>query len=421
MDRFTFLLLNLGHFLTHLFMLIFAGVAALALVDSWGVTYSDLLTYATPGFVAFGLFALPAGWLADKWNADGMLCVFFIGAGLASIATCLAQTPLQISVGLFVIGAFAAIYHPVGLAVITIRCRNTGMSLAVNGVWGNMGVAGAALITGFLIDYQGWRAAFLFPGLFSVVCGLLYVVSWRRSLKPHESQSTAGVDVMNPDGKPAHFRRTSIVVLITTAVSSVIFQSTTFALPKVFDERLQGVASQTVALVRDLGINAEGEVATMMGLLTFVVFAFSSVAQLLVGRMLDHFGPRRVFLAAAAVQCVFFTIMPGLEEGWALLVTFGFMLGAFGQIPINDYLIGKMARGGQRARIYGARFLLSFTMTAATLPMIAFVYDHGGFDRLFQVLSCAALAILFAVWQLPKSETVLASSEGSTLKATQAA
>src|SRR5438105_6093602 len=177
-DRVQFLLLNIGHFLDHLFTLIFATVAALALSREWGVGYGDLLAYATPGFFAFGLFALPAGWLADKWSREGMMCVFFFGVGLASIATGFARTPLQIGIGLFVIGVLAAIYHPVGLAMVTQKWKNTGMRIAVNGVWGNLGVACAALLTGYLIDNSGWRAAFIAPGVVSIAVGLAY--AWLR-------------------------------------------------------------------------------------------------------------------------------------------------------------------------------------------------------------------------------------------------
>ncbi|MET0221303.1 MAG: MFS transporter, partial [Tardiphaga sp.] len=166
-DRIHFLFLNIGHFLDHMFTLIFATVAALALTREWGVSYSELLKYAAPGFLAFGLFALPAGWIADKWSREGMVAVFFVGIGLSSIATALAQSPLQVGIGLFFIGIFAAIYHPVGLAIVTQRWKNTGMRLAVNGVWGNLGVASAALITGYFIDHGGWRSAFVIPGVVS--------------------------------------------------------------------------------------------------------------------------------------------------------------------------------------------------------------------------------------------------------------
>ena len=66
--------------------------------------------------------------------------------------------------------------------------------------------------------------------------------------------------------------------------------------------------------------------------------------------------------------------MPGLTDWPALIVALCFMLGAFGQIPINDYMIGKMASGAARARIYAVRYVVSFTVLAATLPLIAFVH-----------------------------------------------
>ena len=397
-DRLLFGLLNMGHFLCHLFMLIFAGVAALTLSTDWGLSYSELLAYATPGFAAFGLFALPAGWLADKWSRAGMMSVFFIGGGLASIATSFAQTPLQMGAGLGVIGMFAAIYHPVGLAIVTSRWKNIGMRLAMNGVWGNFGVAGAALITGYLIDHHGWRTAFILPGLLSIVCGFLYTGFCLREPEGHEKKT-----FQTRPGDASLTRRTSIIVFVTTAFSSIIFQSTSFALPKIFDERLQGISTQLLEALQALGLAANTNMATMVGVFTFTVFALASSAQLVVGVLLDRLGPRLVFIGAASLQLVFFSLMPGRQEGWALVVTLGFMLGAFGQIPITDFLIGKMATGAYRARVYGIRYVLSFTMLAATLPLISFVYEAGGFDMLFRILSCAALVILVAVWKLPRS------------------
>src|SRR5690606_10715255 len=110
---------------------------------------------------------------------EGMMAVFFIGVGLAAIATSLAQTPLEIAVGLFVVGVFGAIYHPVGLAMVARGGKRMGMDIAINGVWGNMGVGSAALITGFLIDQTGWRAAFWLPGVFSILVGLAYLGTFR--------------------------------------------------------------------------------------------------------------------------------------------------------------------------------------------------------------------------------------------------
>jgi len=400
-DRLHFLLLNIGHFLDHLLTLVFATVAALALVREWGLSYGELLAYATPGFFAFGVFALPAGWLADRWSRDGMMVVYFIGIGLASIATGLAQSPLQIGIGLFVTGMFAAIYHPVGLAIVTAKWRNTGMRIAVNGVWGNLGVASAALIAGYFIDHGGWRTAFLVPGAITIGIGIFYAIVFRQEvmvpLKAPTAKAVAGA-TLTPEIK-ALLLRISIIVFMTTAISSIIFQSTTFALPKIFDERLRGVAANVAGL---FGKSSGADIASAIGGFAFIIFAIASMAQLIVGKLLDRLGPRPVFITVATIQLIFFGLMPGLHDGIALAVALGFMLGAFGQIPINDYLIGRMAAGELRARIYGVRYVVSFTVLAAALPLIAFIHERWGFDTLFHVLAAAAAATLLIVAFLPR-------------------
>ncbi|MEC7164184.1 MAG: MFS transporter, partial [SAR324 cluster bacterium] len=180
-DRKHFFFLNVGHFLDHLFMLIFATVAALALTKEWELGCAELIPYATPGLVAFGVFSLPAGWLADRWSREGVMGVFFVGIGLAAINTSFVQNPIQMAIGLFIIGMFAAIYHPVGLAMIARGGQQMGRDIAFNGVWGNMGVGCAVLLTGFLIDLTGWRTVFWLPGLISQLFGLAYLVNyWDR-------------------------------------------------------------------------------------------------------------------------------------------------------------------------------------------------------------------------------------------------
>ncbi len=386
-----FFFLNVGHFLDHLFLLIFATVAALVLAKEWNLSYAELIPYATPGLVAFGLFSLPSGWLADRWSREGMMAVFFVGIGLAAIATSTVQTPIQMASGLFVVGMFAAIYHPVGLAMIARGGKSMGMDIAVNGVWGNLGVGCAALLTGFLIDQAGWRVAFWLPGVVSILVGIAYFFSYRSRI-PLKNAATVSVaeppkatEVTSHSDRRAMLIRVTIVIFFTTAVSSIIFQGTTFSLPKVFDERLETIAPS----------------ATMVGWLAFLVFAIASLAQVVVGKLLDTYGPRRVFAVVAIIQVIFFSLMPGQTEWNALAVALGFMLGAFGQIPINDYMIGKMAKSELRASVYGARYIVSFGVWATVVPLIAWVHHNWGFDVLFYILAASALAILCAVLLLP--------------------
>lgn len=322
-----------------------------------------------------------------------MMAVFFIGIGLASIATAYARSPLEIAVWLFILGVFAAIYHPVGLAMVVEGAAKsgTGMAIGINGVWGNLGVGSAALITGFLIDHTGWRAAFVWPGVISILLGFAYAwVMWpeiraKQTRKPAAPASSAAAPSGTAVARSALIRL-SVIIFFTTAISSLVFQSTTFALPKVFAERLGGIAGS----------------ATLVGWLAFVVFAVASIAQIVVGKLLDTLGPRIVFMGAAGLQIVFFALMPGLNDWAALAVALGFMLGAFGQIPINDYMIGRMAKSELRASIYGVRYVISFAVLGAALPLIGWVHGRWGFDTLFMLLSVVAAVIFGAVSLLPR-------------------
>ena len=389
-DRLHFFFLNVGHFLDHLLMLIFATVAALMLTREWGMSYAALVPYATPGFIAFGLLALPAGWLADRWSRQGMMAVFFVGIGIASMATSLATTPLEMAIGLFVVGVFAAIYHPVGLALVVQKFARTGAAIGINGVFGNLGVGSAALITGYFIDHGGWRAAFIVPGALSLLIGIAYTVIFWPDIaaangRPAAARAPGAAEAAGAVSARDVVVRLMAIVFFTTAVSGIIFQSTTFALPKVFEERLAGIAGS----------------ATLIGWLVFIVFAVASLAQVVVGNLLDRIGPRSVFMGVAAIQVVFFSAMPGLTDWPALLVALAFMLGAFGQIPINDYMIGKMAKSESRASIYGMRYVVTFAVLGATLPLIAWVHQGWGFDMLFKILAVAAAVTFAAVALLP--------------------
>ena len=393
-DRLNFLFLNVGHLLDHLFMLIFATVAALRLSQEWGMSYAALIPYATPGFIAFGICAIPAGWIADKWSREGMMIVFFVGIGASSIATALADSPIGIALGLLAIGVFAAIYHPVGLAMVVQGREKTGIPLAINGVFGNLGVAAAALLTGFLIDTGGWRSAFVLPGAVSIALGAAYAAFlWSgRGARPAEK----GVARMASGGAAqiarATFRRVLAVIVVTTAIGGLIFQSTTFALPKVFDERLAGLAGS----------------ATEIGGYAFLVFAVAGLAQLVVGWLVDRHSVRAVFAIVAGLQAVFFAAMIQLTGISALIVAIAFMLAVFGQIPINDVLIGRIASSAWRSRLYAVRYIVTFSVMASALPVIAGIHAGWGFSALFVTMAVAAGGIFAAVLALPRGGVLAA-------------
>ena len=372
-------------------MLVFATAAALTLAREWGMSYAELIPYATPGFVAFGLFSLPAGWLADKWSREGMMLVFFFGIGISAVATALAQSPLQMAFGLFAIGVFGAIYHPVGLPLVIQGYVKTGLRIAVNGVFGNLGVASAALLTGYLVDQSGWRSAFIWPGLVTIIIGVGYAFLVARVHSKEPSADEGGASPATATADSLQLGRNLLIrifaiVFFSTAVGSLVFQSTTFTLPKIFDERLG-----------DLAVSA-----TLVGWYAFVVFAIASMGQLVVGYLLDRFSIKAVFVAVAIFQVVFFLAMIGRVGSIALLISIAFMLVVFGQIPINDVLVGRVTKTEWRSRAYGLRYVIGFTVMASAVPMVAWIYARWSFDALFVVLAAAGAGILIAVMMLPR-------------------
>ena len=391
-SRVEFAFLNLAHFYDHFLLLIFATAAALTLARDMGMGYGELIPYATPGFVAFAAFSIPAGWIADKWSREGMLVIFFIGIGACSVLTALADTPIEIALGLFAIGIFAAIYHPVGLAMVVQGRERTGVPIAVNGIFGNLGVASAALATGALIDFASWRWAFVLPGIASMLTGVAYAAFVRSGRKAGAATkgATSGSRVA-AIGMPGIERRMLArlfpIIFFSTAVGGLIFQSTTFALPKVLDERLGDLAGT----------------ATLVGWYAFLVFSIGAFAQLAVGYLVDRHSARTVFIFVAALQTALFAVMVQLTGVAALIVSIGFMLVVFGQIPINDVLVGRVTRSEWRSRVYALRYIITFSVSASALPLIGWIHTAWGFATLFVVLAAAAALIFASVLLLPRS------------------
>jgi MFS family permease len=375
------LYLNVGHALDHLVMLIFP-TAVLAIGQAWQMPYGELLPLALGGFIAFGAFSIPAGWLADHWSRTGMMRVFFFGIGAATLATGFARTPFELAAGLTAIGMFAAIYHPVGIAMLVAeRGADLGRTLGVNGVYGNTGLAFAALLTGALADLAGWRAAFVVPGLVCIACGVGFLAASRGVEIVRGAASKADARVPR-----ALLARVFLIVAVATACGGVIFNATTVSMPKVFDERLAALTST------NLGIGA----------LVCITYLIAAMAQLVVGNWIDRRSMKGVFVAVAALQ-VPLLYAAGSLAGYAMLaVAVAMMFFVFGQIPINDAMIARYTAEEWRARAYAVRYVVSFAASAAAVPLIAWVHrTHGDFQPLFAILAAVAALTLVAALAFP--------------------
>lgn len=374
--------LNLAHAYDHFFMLIFP-TAVLALAPAWGMSYGEALALGTAAFVAFAAGTLPSGWLGDRWSRSHMMTIFFIGIGVSAVVTGLANGPITLAAGLGLVGLFGSIYHPVGTALVVQSATRSGRALGINGVYGNMGVAGAALITGTLTQFLGWRAAFIIPGLLAVITGMLFARAVRSAdLAPAGSASKAAAKVARPGQI-----RVFVVVGIGALLGGIVFHGTTIALPKVFEARLTDL----------------GDSVAMIGLLVSIVFAIAAFAQIGVGNLLDRFGARAVMPLIVAPQAVCLALA-AQAWGWsAVVVAVPMMLLVFGQIPIGAWLVGHYTAARWQSRVYALTYVLSLGVSAVVVPLLAWLHERtGSFELAFLLFGAAAGIIAVSALLLPK-------------------
>ena len=384
--------INAAHFFDHFFLLIFP-TAALAIAPEWGRTYADVLLLGTPLYVMFALGTLPAGWLGDRMDRMKLMALFFLGCGASSLLIAGSTGEFFLSAGLGLLGLFAAIYHPVGLALITDIGKRTGRALAVNGVFGNLGLAGAALMTGMLADHFGWRSAFAVPGLISLAIGLAMIAMHRRADKGPATQRTP----IRPDPIGVDIQTQYLVfgvICVSALFGGLVFNAVTISLPKFLDERM-------VAAAGDL---------SWIGASTGLVFAVAAFAQLPVGELLDRFGAKPVLCTLLAAQTGLLAVLPGTEDWAALIVALLLVTMIFGAIPISSWLLGHYIRSGLRSRLLSVEYVLSLGMASAVVPLIAFMHGRGlGFDVQLPLLAVSAGVVLTAALFLPGRQPQLAS------------
>jgi MFS family permease len=363
---------NWAHALDHYVMLIFPTVV-IGLEAVYGRPYGELLVVGTASFFAFGIFSLPAGWLADHWSRRSMMVVFFIGSGLSCAAAALAPDFITLAVALFALGMFAAIYHPVGTAIVAAAAINRGRTLALNGVCGNLGVAFAAGITALLTAWIGWRAAFLVPAVVCVLTGIAYLLLVPDDRHQAANRSSAA------DVQLAMWIMVSVfgLFMLIGTTAGLVFNTVTIALPKLIDERLGG----------GISLAEVGGIAT-------AVFLCGAVAQFTVGRVLDRYSPHLVFAVVALLQFIG-VVWVVFATGPMLLVALAFAMAfVYAQVTVNDVVIARYTADVWRARVYAVRYFITYLISGVAISMIAYLHSRGGFELVLAVTAVVAFGFV---------------------------
>src|SRR6478735_4790640 len=360
-----------GHFIDHYAMLIFAA-AVIIMGPALGMAYSELLPYATPGFVAFGAGSLLTGWLGDRWSRRHMMLIFFVG---------FVQTQAQLGAALFAIGIFASIYHPVGTAMIVSYADRLGREMGINGVWGNLGVASSALVTGVIGQYLGWRFAFIVPGIVTILIGIAFAMMVVHEDRKGSKQAAAQARVAKQD-----MWRVILSLLIVVIAISTTFNAVTVALPKLFAERLADLTKSP----------------TLLGVIAACVYVFGAMTQYTIGRLLDRYSLKTISLPLSFLLAPFLYLAATLSNLPLILVSIGIVMGAFGQVTVNDAMVGKYTTEEWRSRAYAVRYFVGFTAAGASVGLVAWLYEQGGFVTMLHAFAALCLLAIAAAIILPR-------------------
>ena len=310
-----------------------------------------------------------------------MMLIFFVGIGLSMISVGFVQTPVQLGAALLAIGIFASIYHPVGTAMIVSYADRLGREMGINGVWGNLGVASSALVTGVIGQYLGWRFAFIVPGVVTVLIGIVFAMMVVHEDRKGSKQAAAQARVAKKD-----MWRVVLSLLIVVIAISTTFNAVTVALPKLFAERLADLTKSPA----------------LLGVIAACVYVFGAMTQYTIGRLLDRYSLKTVALPLSFMLAPFLYLAASLNNLPLILVSIGIVMGAFGQVTVNDAMVGKYTSEEWRSRAYAVRYFIGFTAAGASVGLVAWLYEQGGFVTMLHAFAGLCLLAIAAAIILPR-------------------
>ena len=375
------LLLNVGHAIDHMFLLIFATAVATIAIEFGHGDWTDLMPYSVGAFALFGLGAMPAGRLGDLWGRRVMMIIFFIGMGLSAMLVAMTHNAWQLAGALT--GTFAAIYHPVGIPMLVQGVSNPGAVIGLNGLAGNLGIAVAALVTGFIVKWLGWREAFVIPGLVSIACGIAFALMCPKETEAPSKRKGGKAKVTLT---PEMLVRAFAVMTAAAAVSTILFNFTT-------NGNAQLLGAGFAGIIEDPAV---------IGTLLAIIYAVASLAQLVVGRLIDRmpFKPLQLWMSVAQVPLL---IWAAHSQDWGLFVAMlAVMVFVFGSIPFTDAMIVRYVDDRLRSRVAGMRLTVAFGFSSIAVWMLGPLVKSIGFSHALWIMAGIAAIKAAIVLLLPE-------------------
>ena len=378
----------LGHLLMHMFAA-FYFVIVLAIEDDWKLSYDELLNLWFLGSLLVGLGALPAGWISDRWSRSGMIAIMFIGLGISSLLCGLSGNKVSLFISLSLLGLFCAIYHPAGISWVVNTSKETGKALGFNNIFGGVGIGLGAFFAGVLIEQFNWQAAFMLPGLISLVVGLsltYHLKSGKISLKNISSEQFKDIPEKN------QMLKIAIIMLLSITCLSFVYQILQTSLPKAIDIRLTDSLDLSTSDI---------------GYIVAAIYIVSGLMNYVGGILTDKYSEKLIYSIGIVGQGLLLLLIVSLSNYWLIAISLAIVAFNSSILPAENLLLAKFSPEKYQSLVYGIKFIVSFTVGPIALIMISRSYDlTGEFGVLYLAFGFVMIIMFLIVLTLPVKKVI---------------
>ena len=378
----------LGHLLMHMFAA-FYFVIVLAIEDDWKLSYDELLNLWFLGSLLVGLGALPAGWISDRWSRSGMIAIMFVGLGISSLLCGLSGNKVSLFISLSLLGLFCAIYHPAGISWVVNTSKETGKALGFNNIFGGVGIGLGAFFAGVLIEQFNWQAAFMLPGLISLVVGLsltYHLKSGKISLKNISSEQFKDSPEKN------QMLKIAIIMLLSITCLSFVYQILQTSLPKAIDIRLTDSLDLSTSDI---------------GYIVAAIYIVSGLMNYVGGILTDKYSEKLIYSIGIVGQGLLLLLIVSLSNYWLIAISLAIVAFNSSILPAENLLLAKFSPEKYQSLVYGIKFIVSFTVGPIALIMISRSYDlTGEFGVLYLAFGFVMIIMFLIVLTLPVKKVI---------------
>ena len=374
------------HFLSHFYMLIFPSLV-IPLTKYFEMPIPEVLSLGFLMYLLFGLGALPMGIVTDLWNGRRMLTLYLVGLGAFSLLAGAARQPTFLVMSLTFIGIFASIYHPAGMGLISKGCKRRGYALGINGVFGNLGLGLAPIVTGITTYWFGWRTIYVVLGASVLLSSIILF------LVPIDETPVQTV-ASDTEGDKKQYLPYFALLCVCMMLAGFCFRGTSVVIPAYFE--------QAVPFLNDIldnlsFIKLSGTKTLAATALTSFVYFFGMLGQMTGGRLADKVDLRLGYFSFHLIALPFMVLMTQFTNIPLLIFTMGYLFFALGMQPIENSLVARLTPERLRSTSYGFKFIFTFGVGSLSVFTAKHLIEYYGFVHVFWLQAGVIVLLLLTI------------------------